>query len=174
MPNRCVYDIRAVAKHKNTLERLIKIMRYEDPEYYIYRCFSAVDTDTYESDGYYVVDITGDVAWSCSEWFSGRESVDQTAESSDQSKSATAHYITLDLLCRKLGFGLECWSSETGVGFQEHYLVNHNGDVLISDCVETHKCVEDGCSQSSVEVQTLGGFSDFLEFRDFPEDIYGE
>jgi len=71
MANCCWYEMVAVAPKKETLERLIKIMNYEDDEYFIYRCRSCSSDEIVfdEKSNLYYVGIQGDVAWSCEKWF---------------------------------------------------------------------------------------------------------
>ena len=79
MANNCFYTMMAVSKNRNALERLLKIMRYKDIEYYLYRVFNADDDKIRESNGYYYVSINGDVAWSCANWFDTKEDLDSLA-----------------------------------------------------------------------------------------------
>lgn len=65
MPNWCSYTMKAVSKSKDALDRLIKIMTYEDKEYYIYRCASVGVSDEVQEGDYFVAMVYGDVAWSC-------------------------------------------------------------------------------------------------------------
>ena len=75
MANNCFYTMKATYKDETALKRLISIMEYKDPEYFIYRCFSVSGDITKEED-YYVANLTGDVAWSCSNWFGTEEKPD--------------------------------------------------------------------------------------------------
>ena len=175
MANNCVYDLKAVSKSKESLERLVKIMNYEDPEYYIYRCFSAQDWSWSVDGDFHVVEITGDVAWSCNEWFSSTEE-DETRLGDGwdyKGDCGDAHYITLDLICKELGIGIECWGEEIGVGFQEYYLVNHEGEIVCNECRDFSRIYEDENGNDLDEPIEEGGFEEYLEFS-FPEEIYGE
>ena len=164
MANYCVYSMVAVSKDKSALERLIKIMRYEDEEYYIYRCFSAVGNKIEENDGLYSVLIDGDVAWSCSKWF------ESTEDFNDISKT-NAHYISLDLLCEKLGIGIELFSEESGNCFQEHYLVKHDGEIVFNESVEWTREWYDENDNLLDEPIERGGFEYYLNFSGI-EEIY--
>ena len=168
MANSCFYNAVAVAPKKETLERLIKIMNYEDEEYFIYRCFNAIkDEITFdEKSNLYYVGINGEVAWSCERWF---ETVE---DKKDLMKNGTAHYITLDLLCQKLDFGLEIFAEECGCEFQEHHTVDHNGEHY-GESVEWH---EEWCDKDGNELDepiSTGGFDYYLQFNTY-EEIYGE
>lgn len=147
MPNYCIYDLMAVSKNKETLERLIKIMSYDD--------------------GFCYVGITGTVAWSCHSWFETEEDTARTL-GEDYPGREKAHYISLDLLCKRLDIAIDCFGEETGCEFQEHFIVNNNGELLVNECVEYHEYVDDDTGR----VVSEGVFGDeYLEFRDF-EDLY--
>jgi hypothetical protein len=165
----------AVSKDKSALERLIKIMRYEDEEYYIYRCFSAVDNEIEENDGLYSVLIDGDVAWSCRRWFEGKEDVNDkiVLKYDDDMKEiyGTSHYISLDLLCEKFGIGVELFSEESGNCFQEHYLVNHEGEIVFNESVEwTQEWYDENNNLLDKPIEK-GGFEYYLNFSGI-EEIY--
>jgi len=129
MANNCIYSMRVVAKQKESIERLLKIMQYKDPEYYLYRVFSAEFADLgncadpvyFEQDGDYVwSEIHGDVAWACDGWLGPKH------EYHEKSKLG-ASYTNLYELCKVLNVGVEIWSEEPGQHFQEHYIVDHLG-----------------------------------------------
>ena len=173
-------QLKAVAKEKSALERLVSIMEYKDPEYFIYRCFSVSGDITKEGD-YYVANLTGDVAWSCTKWFETEEKPEEliVLKYEDGWKCTrpvfgTAHYITLDLLCKKLEIGLELYSEESGCCFQEHYHVDANGNILIKDCVEWTEDwwdEENDCERD--EPVYTGGFDDYCCFA-HAKEIFGE
>ena len=98
----------AVAKNREVLERLIRIMNYED-EYYIYRVNQATAGDIEQEDDLYTVRIMGFVAWSCGSWFDRVERFDETIESG-------GHYVTLDILCERLGIAVEVFGGGIGYG----------------------------------------------------------
>ena len=182
MPNYCSYTMCAVSKDKKKLERLLKIMNYKDNVYYIYRCFGAdSETDITTTDNYtgneplYKVKIFGDVAWSCYKWFETEENKqDKVVLRYDGANIiyGNAHYITLDILCKKLGIGIELFSEEPGCCFQEHYHVNHKGEILTSDCVEWHEIWCDNDGNELDEPYTEGGFEYYCDFMNASE-IYG-
>lgn len=180
MANCCGYNMVAVAPKKETLERLIKIMNYEDDEYFIYRCGGAyADGDiSFDKDSnLWYVGIIGEVAWSAGRWFDTTENTKQLiqigCENKDYTKPiyGTAHYITLDLLCQRLDFGVEVFGEESGCCFQEWYSVDHNGEVQ-SDSAEwvEHWCDDDGNELD--EPYEEGGLDYYCEFNDY-ETIYG-
>ena len=175
MANNCFYQIKAVAKNKEALERLVQIMKYKDSEYFIYRCFEA-EANIYKDGDFYVADISGDVAWSCSKWFATQENKDELIvleyDNEFNPTYGTAHYISLDLLCKILGIGIELFSEESGCCFQENYHVNPNGEIIVSDVVEWTEDwwdYENDCERD--EPITTGGFDYYGQFNS-PEDIY--
>ena len=181
MPNFCSYDLKAVSKNKESLERLLKIMNYKDPEYFVRRCFQACgDGGVYEDGDYYVIDIFGNVAWSCNSWFEHEEHTSQVSDKDGMDPHGSgddylgpAHYVTLDILCERLDIGIECWGQELGCCFQEYYLVNHKGEVVCNDCMEYTEIWEDWNGEKLEEPEKVGGFEEYCEFS-FPEEIYGE
>lgn len=174
MANNCSYCIKAVSKSKESLERLESIMHYEDTEYFIYRCFSA-EFNIYKDGEFYVADIFGDVAWSCSKWFESKEDTkDLIVLKYDDNMNpiyGTSHYISLDYLCKKLEIGVELYSEESGCEFQEHYLVNQNGEFLVNECVEWSQNWYDENDNPLDEPIEEGGFDYYCEFS-FPNEIY--
>ena len=177
MANNCFYTMKATSKDENALKRLISIMKYKDPEYFIYRCFS-VSGDISKEGDYYVANLTGDVAWSCSKWFETEEKPEDLIvlkyDENMKEIYGTAHYISLDILCKKLEIGLELYSEESGCCFQEHYLVDANGNILIEDCVEWTEDwwdEENDCERD--EPVYTGGFDDYCCFA-HAKEIFGE
>lgn len=179
MANCCMYDMVAVAPKKETLERLIKIMNYKDEEYFIYRCRSVSEDEiTFdENSNLYYVGIQGEVAWGCDKWFDTIENKEDLIhlgyENNDYSKPilGTAHYITLDLLCSKLDFGIEVFGEESGCCFQQYFACNHKGEHHHDSAhwVE-HWCDDDGNELD--EPYEEGGLDYYGDFNDF-EEIYG-
>ena len=176
MANTCLYTIKAVSKNEDAIKRLIQIMNYKDPEYFIYRCRSVYDNGIYKDGDYYVADLNGDVAWSCNRWFATQENKDELVvikyDDDFNPTYGTAHYISLDLLCKKLGVAIELYSEESGCCFQEHYQVNANGEIVCSECVEWTEDwwdEENDCERD--EPITTGGFEYYCQFG-YPDEIY--
>lgn len=164
MPNWCEYTMKAVSKSKDALDRLISILQYEDEEYYIYRCASVSVSDEFQEDDYFVVMLYGDVAWSCSAWFGRIERLDETIETG-------GHYVTLDILCERLGIAVEVFGKELGMEFQEHCLCNPNGDVLLDADTEWHCTYFDNEGNELSEPIESGGF-DYYGVFDTASAIY--
>lgn len=122
MANDCSFDMKVVAKDKETIDRLLSIMKYEDKEFYIYR---VRDVDVLypaekEGDNYSAV-FQGDVAWSANAWVRGIPDPNSKSETG-------AGYTNLVELCKTLGIKIEIWTSEPGMGFQEYILIGDNGE----------------------------------------------
>lgn len=168
MANNCLYTMHAVAKDENALKRLVAIMNYKDPEYFIYRCFNAVLDSSYEVGDKFVYEITGDVAWSCVKWFEHEENAEEVL-----SDNGTAHYITLDLLCERLGIAIELYSEECGMCFQEWYMCNHEGKLTANESREWTQKLEDEDGNELDDPIEEGGFGDdYCNFHK-AEEIWG-
>jgi hypothetical protein len=162
MANDCSFDMKVVAKDKETIDRLLSIMKYEDKEFYIYR---VRDVDVLyptekEGDNYSAV-FQGDVAWSASAWVRGIPDPNSKSETG-------AGYTNLVELCKTLDIGVEIWTSEPGMCFQEHILINNRGlssydttDWTVEYDEETDEPIEDG------------GFDNYGSWVD-PNEIYEE
>lgn len=114
--------MKVVAKDKETIDRLLSIMKYEDKEFYIYR---VRDVDVLypaekEGDNYSAV-FEGDVAWGATPWVRGIPDPNSKSETG-------ASYTNLVEICKALGIQIEIWTSEPGMGFQEYILINDNGE----------------------------------------------
>lgn len=175
MANNCFYQIKAVAKNKEALERLVQIMQYKDSEYFIYRCFEA-EANIYKDGDFYVADISGDVAWSCSKWFATEENKGELIvleyDNEFNPTYGTAHYISLDLLCKKFGIGIELFSEESGFQFQEHYLVNSNGDFEFNEREHWEQEWYDENDNLLNNPIESGGFEYYGCFN-YPKEIFG-
>ena len=167
MANDCYYQMKAVSKDKAALERLLKIMQYQDDEYYIYRCFSAEEYDKDEVEDFFVSYIDGDVAWSCDKWFNAED------EEVPNEDGNGAHLIRLDVLCEKLKIGMEVWSQEPGVGFEEHYIVHADGKIIVNDCEDWHEIWEDEDGEELDQPEEEGGFYNYGSYADASK-IYGK
>lgn len=126
MANNCWYQMSAVGP-KESLERLIKIMKYEDPKLYIYRVFSVEMNSDIEpvDDGRYIVQLAGDVAWSISDWLDDIPSIDYRDK---------RLYVNLRFLSDLLHIDFEIEAEESGCAFQQHCAIV-NGEVkMYQDC----------------------------------------
>ena len=126
MANDCWYQMSAVGPKEN-LERLIRIMKYEDPKLYIYRVFSVEMNSDIEpvGDGRYIVYLAGDVAWGISSW------LDDVSHVCHNDKRL---YVTLRFISDLLHIDFEIQAEESGCAFQQHCAIV-NGEVKVyQDC----------------------------------------
>lgn len=163
MANNCRYNIMAVSKNKESLERLFRIMDYKDKEYYLYRVFDVcwITSPVKFGSEYCLAELHGDVAWSAFRWIEDEPNLTDTS-------SRGAHYSVFPEICEALGIGVEIWTEESGIGFQEHYIVNHDGEVLVNGCVDWAEEYED---EDGKLHESTGGFDNYMEYSDI-EDIY--
>ncbi len=123
MADNCYYQAKIIGYKKNALELVDMLQRtgkYKESGLgRVYDCdMYDIDPEDAGDDDEVEVYISGDCAWS----------VKTAMRSSDVSPSLETEADRLNLI-------IEIYSSEPGVGFQEHVLINF-GDVLIDDCVD--------------------------------------
>jgi len=178
--------LKVVAKNKNTIERILKILNYKDDEYCLYRCKYATKNGKAFKDGkFWVQDINIDGAWSCQPFCNygnrpKQKLVLDYKKNKDGSTSkrkiyGSAHFTDLSYLAKKLDFGCELWASEPGCCFAEHILVGSNGENFYEH--ESYELVypegKDGEPDYDAEPEEDCGFGDeFMQFAN-SEDIYG-
>lgn len=179
MANICNYNMIVVSPKKENLERLIKIMKYKDEEYFIYRCFyvsseNEISFDK-ENDVYYMK-LNGDVAWSVEKWFECDEDKEEKViigrNENNETIYGNAHYITLDILCKKLDLGIEVYAEESGCCFQEHFRINHYGECTFNESAEWILHWVDDNGNDLEEPYEEGGLDNYNEFSTLKE-IYG-
>ena len=188
MANNVRYYVKAVSEDRNALERLCKIMKYEDAEYcldsvreayvldmaeYVSRqdlgsvedteggfmwqqVGSALEADAgdaiYEDcAGYFWLFISGDVARSAEPWFSGEDKTEERAENG-------ARLTSLNTIAKELGVGIELWGHEEFYTFQQHFIVNAKGEVVVAETKDWN-----GYSESEIEDMES-------EFKDMDEE----
>ena len=121
MANNCFYDLKAVGTKKSVKE-LVRILQYKHPKLCLYRIFSAeVCDEGVTPHGKYYVIICGDVAWSI--------------YSSMLHEPMPGPKGWSDILTEtdRLNLTVEIFSSEPGIGFQEHYIIN-KGEIKVDEC----------------------------------------
>lgn len=174
MANNCAYCIKAVSPKKEALDRLIDIMRYKDKEFYMYRVFTVgFDEQTKKEDGLYVKEIYGDVAWAASAW------VHDAPDPNDIHEETGSHYSTLPEICPALDVGVEIFTEEPGMEFQEHYMVNHTGKVTCSEVEKWTPYTDDGEDDEDDDDDAINnndehcdGLNNYMEWVS-AEEIYG-
>lgn len=173
MANNCWYQMRIAGK-KESVDQFIAMLSGEAP-IRLGRVFS-VNTDEQFTPfpgnrGIGYADVSGDCAWSI------RESMLPGSNPS----------VTLATEAKRLGLVIEGYSSEPGLCFQEHVLIN-KGDILTFDCVDYEEyfiedmnekqlaelCAEKGLTKEEILSNanhngdyTVGGFGeDFADYKD--------
>ena len=130
MANNCYYEMSVVGTKEN-IERLHRIMKYEDPNLYIYRVFDAeMDEPNQLDNGRYMAFIYGDVAWGISPWL---EDIPKVEKSYDGKKDNRL-YVSLRFLSDLLHLDMEIQSEEPGCAFQQHCAIIDGEVVLYEDC----------------------------------------
>lgn len=164
MANYCAYLLRAVARDKAALTRLEDIMTHRDNEFYLYKIYS-VCRDCEETDGtYYALDLIGAVGWSAYSWVHDEPQKNSTAQRG-------AHYSSFKEVCPALDIGVEIFAEESGCEFQEHFRVNHKGEVTWDECKHWIPYYdEDGYRDESKDE---GGIEDYAVWS-VMDEIYGE
>lgn len=189
MANDCEYMLKIVGKDKEAVMQAALALDYKDFKdgYHLCRIFSADMTDTEEKDGFFALEVAGDCAWSVNacmfdenyaSWRGAKLGEQNPSHFKDwQGKDCfTKEFVTMPILCKRLGVGAEIWSKEPGCAFQEHYRVGRNGEVNINERVSWHEGWdedEDGNWTLPNPEKDEGGFDDYGSYSE-NEEIYGE
>lgn len=189
MANDCSYMLKIVGKRKDAVMQAALALKYKDFKdgYHFCRIFSAEITNTEEKGDFFTAEVSGDCAWSVDScmfdesyaaWHGCKLGEKQPNHFKDWSDGEcfTKEFVTMPILCKKLGVGVEIWSSESGCEFQEHYRIDHNGDVNCNESVHWREGwnvdAEGNWTEPNPE-KDEGGFDDFGEYST-NEEIYGE
>lgn len=159
MANNCIYEMRVVGESKEAVERMGKILDYEDPEFFLYRVFDmspaakeAAKDEQFKH--YWTLDYFGDVAWGPDPWIEGIPDQNNKTETG-------AHYSNLPEICKALKVGVEVWAQEFGNACQWHFIVNPAGEVSVNDSYDFLNVEDDGVGGEKL----VGGFDDgFLDW----------
>lgn len=183
MPNFCSYEMK-VKGAKEKVEEFIKVIQshYDyykqifDFDRHLYRVFEADTVEMEEEEeGVWSVIIYGDCAWSV-------YSCMMEGEHTYYNDNKDAHVIMLNGISQEipsrgtslikesknLGLVIEVYSEESGVGFQEHYIID-NGEVLVDKCVEYREYYWD-----KDEFPTIESFNKEYELDVQEDDFDGE
>lgn len=153
MPNYCDYEMKVVGK-TNCIKEFIKVMQadynYGTNEFtgprHMYRVFEAyVDQEPEAIDEYGNAEciISGYCAWSvascmldqdCTYYRDVRKNPETYGISGDVERRDT-HLV---LESKNLGLDIEVFSRETGMCFEEHYLIKH-GEMIKEEVLEYHE-----------------------------------
>lgn len=143
MPNYCHYEMKIVGIRKENIEDFIKIMKsnydyntmeFEYERHMGGRVFEAKDNGIEETgNGLYETYISGYCAWSilCC-MFDGAFTYYRNLMEKYKDRCRST---TIPIESKRLNLDIEIYSEESGMGFQEHYLVR-KGDVEIEDCID--------------------------------------
>lgn len=154
MANCCSYDMRVVGESKEAVERIGKILGYQDPEFFLYRVFDMSHDEKGPAKDehfkqYWTLDYFGDVAWGPDPW------IDGTPDPNNKSETG-AHYSNLPEICKALKVGVEVWAQEFGNACQWHFIVNPAGEVSVNDSYGFLNVEDDGVGGDKL----VGGFED--------------
>lgn len=153
MANNCYYEMVVFGTKENCNEWLNR-MRGEDCSVYkrFYRVFDSDVIDEGGSDKNYFMHIVGDCAWSL--YCCGRR--DEPEE--DLFAKTTA----------ELSMVMEAYSSEPGMGFQEHFIYD-NGEMIADECKDYTEVCWDSSEFERIE-DFIKEWELTLTEEDFDED----
>lgn len=187
MSNDAYGTMKVAAGKKETLDRLLRIMNYEDDEYYVdrVRLFAELG-EPYEKNGLWCQDFEVDGCNDTEHFFSieedkgkllvtGFEKKPDGSKDYDRPIHGTAHLTNLVELAKALDFGCEVFAEEPNCGFCEHILCDHLGDVNVftDDIDYKYPLDEDGKENEDAEPEVVYGITGFNDFSD-EKDIYGD
>jgi len=179
MANNCYFAMK-IAGEKENVEEFIQMLQWQGPfeNRGLGRVFSFevndFEPEVSENNNLVAMTGSGDCAWSI---FSA-----MCAESRGDLPS-------LESETRRLNLAVEVYSSEPGIGFQEHYLINR-GDVIKDECIDysetwtlemSEEDIQEFCEENEISREhfdqsinengdyTTGGYGD--QFGDF-EDLF--
>ena len=170
MSNTCFCTMKVVAKSRDTLLRVGKIFREEDPEYAL----------AYADDGFEMTagpKETGDGLWEAVFEGAMRNSGARAFEPYGEEvvlPGGTARLASFPELCKKLGFGVEYWGKEGGCCFQEHFAMTAAGRLVANESLEWYEEWEDEDGNELDDPIESGGFGERYETFFSPKYIYGK
>jgi len=186
MANNCFYHCRIVGKNRENVRQFADAFKYKDftRGYYLCRIFSADDDGIFEDGDYFCCDVTGDCAWSAHECMMDQSygkwrgmdygnPVFQVWRTGGEIRYSNIA-VTIHMLCKLLDCGCEIWSKESGMGFQEHFLVNHEGETIQEEAckwVEGYDVDENGQWIKDNPEKDVGGWDEWGE-NEFASTIY--
>lgn len=179
MSNDCGGVLKCVAKNKETLDRIKKILKYEDSEFCIHRCKDVGDGEDYQDGEFWVKDIYVDGAWDCHQFFdygdnpdtklvTGYEKDENGNDIYDKKIFGTAHFTDLCYIAKVLDCGFELYSTEPGMGFWEHLACNHNGELIIDETGDYELGEDD--ESFTIDGEDYDSFNEYM----FADEIYGK
>ena len=168
MPNWAAGEMKIKAKNKKDIIEFIKYLYPRDnkEDKYFARAFMPwdsfadakknVDEYTIKEDNAYSYVFSFECAWSAAVCFT------DAAYSKDSITGETNNRIVgLPEVCKKHKIFAELFCEELGMGFQEHYLIDDNGDFIIDDVVDWEETWEDEAGEELDEPRETGGFGEW-------------
>lgn len=120
MANNCFYEMKIKGSRESCNKWLQRMKSYDEPSHF-YRMFEVYVDDEYGTESEYCMQLSGDCAWSlesCCRASGYSNGIDLFAENTEE-----------------LNIVMEAYSTEPGIGFQEHYIYN-NGQCEAEECVD--------------------------------------
>lgn len=198
MANDCCFTMKVVAKNKDTIDRLKKIMNYDDNEYCMYRLRSDTNVyDEHEDGDYFVAMMDGDSAWSCDPLFHHGDNPDLHLKEYVKDEKGNLidlgndengkwkgykendlppHFTDLVYLSKKLDFGCELWCNEPGCCFAQHIGCDHNGNIFVDETGKyeyVYPTNDKGEPDYDADPTEECEFEDYMDFG-YPDEIYGD
>lgn len=136
MANVCSIRMRIAAKDAKTISEFIEDVR-DNAGFRVYEgIFSRVqETEDFDPsvvqniDGVCAYDATFSVAWSFITAFEDDGVNKMFGKEPPYEKN-------FHEFCKDHGVGIEAYSEESGMGFEEHYVISPEGRIIVQDCVD--------------------------------------
>lgn len=119
MPNWCDFTMKIKGTKENCLKWLSRMNDYEKDNHFYRMEASLIDEE--EKEGDYAMILGGCCAWSL--------------ESCCRASGYSNGVDLFEVNSRELGIDMEAWSTEPGIGFQEHYIYK-KGECLKDECLD--------------------------------------
>ena len=128
MANKCYYNMKIVGATQEAVDEFIQMLDYSHPDgKFFARIFEAYPYTSYEENGNYVTQVTGDCAWSVYSCMCGGAFTYY-----DDNAKTTEKITNLAIETKRLGLKVEIFSQEPGIGFAEHIIFD-NGHQILSE-----------------------------------------
>ena len=161
MANLCEYELKAVAKDKDSLDRFIEILSGNDPERYLYKTYSAIVHFPPKKNGIlWETVVIGDMGWDVGNWLNTQEKYLRS--------SGGKILSSLQEVCRDLGVAVEVWGREPNMVFQRYILLDFLGNVSSNETKDWNPM-----SEESDDPGDENGFEDYGEFSDAKKIFVG-
>lgn len=148
MPNWCDFTMKIRGTKENCLEWFSRMSDYEK-DHHFYRMDAEI-LDEEETEGDYAMILGGCCAWSL--------------ESCCRASGYSEGVDLFEVNSRELELEMEAWSTEPGIGFQEHYIYK-NGECLADECRDYIEIYYD-----EDEYETFDDFLKEYKIEEFDEE----